>query len=180
LAHKKQIDALGVIQCVGDSFKQKFGRDSGGLLHEYNIENAETVVVALGSVAGTIKDATDELNAAGERFGVLSIASYRPFPAEAIRNSLKNAKRAIVVEKAFAVGIGGILSQEIELALKGLDVEVVSIIAGLGGRNITKSALKDCFLKKDHEKTTFLGLKEEIIAKEYQPLKGCGCKGGGQ
>jgi pyruvate ferredoxin oxidoreductase alpha subunit len=180
LAHKKQIDALGVIQCVGGAFRSKFGRDSGGLLREYNIENAETVVVTMGSVAGTIKDAVDEVNAEGKRFGVLSITSYRPFPEEAIKESLKNAKRVIVVEKAFAVGIGGVLSREIELALKGMNIEVVSVVAGLGGRNITKPMLKDCFLKKDRGDTTFLGLKEEIIEREYRPVITCCCKGGAQ
>ena len=134
----------------------------------------------MGSVAGTIKDAVDEVNAEGKRFGVLSITSYRPFPAEAIKESLKNAKRVIVVEKAFAVGIGGVLSREIELALKGTNIEVVSVVAGLGGRNITKPMLKNCFLKKDRQETTFLGLKDEIIEREYRPVKTCCCKGGAQ
>ena len=102
LAHKKQIDALNVVECVGNKFKEKFGRDSGGLVREYNLEKAETVIVTMGSVAGTIKDTIDELNKKGGKYGVLSIVSYRPFPTEAIRKALKNAKTVIVLEKAFA------------------------------------------------------------------------------
>jgi pyruvate ferredoxin oxidoreductase alpha subunit len=171
LAHLRQIDALGIIRCVGKMFHQKFGRDSGGLLREYHVENAETVIVTLGSVAGTIKDVVDELNAnGGGSFGVLSLISYRPFPADALREALGNAKRVIVIEKAFAAGIGGILSQEIELGLKNYNVEVFSVIAGIGGRNITKSMLKEYLLKTHYEKITFLGLKEDLIAREYKPV----------
>jgi len=173
LAHKKQMDSAALVQCVADKFAQKFGRDSGGLVREYNIDDAETVIITMGSVAGTIKDVVDELDG----FGVLSIVCYRPFPAEALRNSLKNAKKVIVVEKAFAVGVGGILSQEIELALKDTEIEVVSVIAGLGGRNITKPMLKGYFLKKNHDRTTFLGLREDIIAREYSPITSCKCGG---
>ncbi|MDR2781140.1 MAG: hypothetical protein LBB21_01605 [Holosporaceae bacterium] len=174
LAHLKFIDALGVIECVGEFFQNKFGRDSGGLLREYYIKN-ETIIITMGSVAGTVKDVVDELNSDGNSFGALSIISYRPFPADAIRDALKNAKRVIVVEKAFAVGIGGILSQEIELALKDSNIEVISVVAGLGGRNITKSMLKECFLKKRHEKINFLALKEDIIAQEYKQMVCGGC-----
>jgi pyruvate ferredoxin oxidoreductase alpha subunit len=175
LAHRRQIDALEVIKCVGKTFHQKFDRDSGGLFREYHTNNAETVIVTLGSVAGTIKDAVDELNADGNNFGVLSLISYRPFPADALREALKDAKRVIVVEKAFAVGIGGILSQEIELALKNSSSEVISVVAGLGGRNITKSMIKECLLRKDYPKATFLGLKEDVIAKEYKSINAaCG------
>jgi pyruvate ferredoxin oxidoreductase alpha subunit len=178
LAHRKRIESLEVIQCIGDAFRQKFGRDSGGLVREYNVQNAETVVVTMGSVAGTIKDLIDELNADGGSFGLLSVISYRPFPEDAIVNSLKNAKKVIVLEKAFAVGIGGILSQEIELALKHTNIEISSVVAGLGGRNITKPMLKEYFLNKNSEDTVFLGLKEDVIAREYKPMKLHGCGGG--
>ncbi|MDR2646388.1 MAG: hypothetical protein LBC04_04455 [Holosporaceae bacterium] len=168
LAHQKQIDALQVICCIGEEFKKQFGRNSGGLLSEYKTEDAEVIVVTLGSIAGTIKDVIDDLNSRGKKFGVISIVSYRPFPADALKDSLKRAKMVIVVEKAFAVGIGGILSHEIELIMKDTEVEVFSIIAGLGGRSITKPMLQEYFLRKKYEKATFLGLKKKIIADKYE------------
>ncbi|MDR2107024.1 MAG: hypothetical protein LBO73_00655 [Holosporaceae bacterium] len=167
LAHLRKKDSLEVIRRIGNEFAKQFGRDSGGLLHEYNTENAETIIVAMGSMVGTIKDLTDELNAEGEKFGVLSIASYRPFPAAAVAESLKNAEKIIVVEKAFALGVGGILSAEIRLALNG--GAVVTVVAGLGGRNITKQMLRECFLSKTDEETVFLGLKRDVISREYRP-----------
>ncbi len=176
LAHKRQIDSLGVIECAGKGFKEKFGRESGGLIHKYNTENADTIIVTMGSVAGTIKDVIDELNEKGGKYGVLSIVSYRPFPNEAVKEALRSAKNIIVVEKAFAVGIGGILSQEIELLMKDSNCEIKSVIAGLGGRAITKPMLTEYFLNNAKERTTFLGLKEDIIREEYKPLN-CGkCK----
>jgi pyruvate ferredoxin oxidoreductase alpha subunit len=191
LAHRKQIESLEVIDCVGKSFCKKFGRNSGGLLREYEIENADTVIITLGSVAGTIKDVVDELNNSRERendqkYGVISIVSYRPFPEEAIKKCLQNAnananvKRVIVIEKALAVGIGGFLSKEIELVLKNTNIDVVSVVAGLGGRNITKSMLKECLLKKNHDKITFLGLKEDVISRVHKPvnLNLCNCEKG--
>jgi pyruvate ferredoxin oxidoreductase alpha subunit len=177
LAHQKQIDAIGTIRCVGEKFSKKFGRNSGGLLREYDTADAETIIVTLGSVAGTIKDVIDDLNLQKEKYGVISIVSYRPFPANALRNSLKKAKRVIVLEKAFAIGIGGILFQEIELILKDTDIDVFSVIAGIGGRNITKPLLFEYFSNKNCEKITFLGLKKEIIAQEYGTANCSGCEG---
>lgn len=168
LAHRRQLDALSVIAATGKAFYDQFGRESGGLVHEYNIKDADTVVVTMGSVTGTVKDTIDELNAENDaKLGVLSIVSYRPFPTNEIKTALSNAKRVIVLEKAFAVGIGGILSQEIELLMKDRNCKIDSVIAGLGGREITKPMLRDYLLKSDVEKTTFLGLKESIVHSEY-------------
>lgn len=187
LAHKHQIDSLGIVECVGKKFQEKFGRNSGGLVRGYNLENADTVIVTMGSVAGTIKDTIDNLNAHGGKFGVLSIVSYRPFPREAIRDALQRAETVVVVEKAFAVGIGGVLFQEISLALKDRNVAVRSVIAGIGGRAITSKMIRE-YLENDlHRKyknssdgnMTFLGIHQDVIDSEYCPLEvcSCGCKG---
>lgn len=170
LTHRKHIDSLKIVERIGKEFQKKFGRDSGGLIRGYSLENADTVIVTMGSVAGTIKDVIDDLNAEGGKYGELSISSYRPFPAEAIRQVLIKTKEVIVLEKAFAVGIGGILFQEISLSLKNTDIKVKSVIAGLGGRAITSDMIKT-YLKNVHRNdTTFLGLKKEVIEREYRPF----------
>ena len=74
------------------SSPRHFGRDSGGLLHTYRTDDAETIVVALGSVLGTIKDAVDARREAGERVGVVGITSFRPFPFDAVRDALSGAR----------------------------------------------------------------------------------------
>ena len=113
LAHHKQKQALELIPQVQKEFEKIFGRQSGGLIHTYHCDDADTIIVALGSVVGTLKDVVDERRAQGEKIGVLSICSFRPFPFEAVGNALKNAKTIISFEKAFQVGIGGIVSSHI-------------------------------------------------------------------
>ena len=73
----------------------------------YRSEDAETIVVALGSVLGTIKDVVDDLREQGTRIGVVGIGSFRPFPAAAVRAALAGARRVVVIEKALAPGAGG-------------------------------------------------------------------------
>ncbi|MBI2312085.1 MAG: pyruvate ferredoxin oxidoreductase, partial [Betaproteobacteria bacterium] len=84
LAHAKQLQALERIPALAAEFRKVFGRDSGGLTHCYRCDDAETIVVALGSVLGTVKDVVDEMRDAGVRIGVLGICSFRPFPLGAI------------------------------------------------------------------------------------------------
>ena len=105
LAHERQMQALDLIPAVAAEFQAVFGRDSGGLLHTYEIEDAETVVIALGSVLGTIKDVVDERRARGEKIGVLGITSFRPFPLKAVEAAIGNAKRFVCLEKARRLSI---------------------------------------------------------------------------
>jgi len=145
LAHAKQMQALELIPEVADEFARAFGRPSGGLVRGYRAEDAETVVVALGSVLGTIEDTIDEMREEGVGIGALGIKSFRPFPLEEVRAALGGAKRVVVLEKAFAVGVGGIVSANVRMALSGIDLETHTVVAGLGGRPITKRSLRGLF-----------------------------------
>jgi pyruvate/2-oxoacid:ferredoxin oxidoreductase alpha subunit/pyruvate/2-oxoacid:ferredoxin oxidoreductase beta subunit len=107
LAHAKQLSALDLMPRITAEFAQRFGRDSGGLVRGYRTEDAETIVVALGSVIGRLKDTVDELRADGVKIGVLGIQSFRPFPLAAVRTALQGARRVVVLEKSFSVGLGG-------------------------------------------------------------------------
>jgi pyruvate ferredoxin oxidoreductase alpha subunit len=148
LAHVKQMQALDLIPGWAAQFREAFGRDSGGLMHGYRMEDADTVVVALGSVLGTIKDTVDGLREKGHRIGVLGITCFRPWPTEAIRKALAGAKKVIVVEKAFGVGLGGIVSANVRTS-SGSPDSVFTVIAGLGGRPITRESLTRIFLEVD-------------------------------
>jgi len=166
LAHAKQMQALELIPRDAAEFKKIFGRDSGGLVKPYRHEDAETIVVALGSVLGTIKDTVDEMRDDGHKIGVLGITAFRPFPLAAVREVLQNAKRVVVLEKSLAVGIGGIVSTNVRMALSGLHLHGYSVIAGLGGRAITKASLHKLFrsAEKDAlEHLTFLDLDQNIV-----------------
>jgi len=146
LAHAKQLQALDLIPEAAAEFERSFGRPSGGLVRGYRAEDAETVVVALGSVLGTIEDTIDELREEGVSIGALAIKSFRPFPMEEVRAALEGAKRVVVLEKALAVGVGGIVSANVRMALSGIQLHGYTTIAGLGGRPITKKSLRAHFL----------------------------------
>ena len=89
---------------ISGEFFDTFGRESGGLLRPYRLEGAETVVVALGSVNGTIQEAVDELREDGLAIGSVSICSFRPFPLEAAARALSEAKRVVVIEDTITTG----------------------------------------------------------------------------
>ncbi|WP_076465737.1 pyruvate ferredoxin oxidoreductase [Actinomyces mediterranea] len=169
LAHHRQMQALDLIPRVQAEFAEIFGRDSGGLGRPYRTEDAETIVVSMGSVLGTIKDVIDERRERGERIGVLGITSFRPFPTDAVHDALKNCRRFINVEKAFSVGIGGIVSSHCRSAVRGMGIENFEVFAGLGGRPITKAslhALLDEAAAGTLDEQTFLDLDRGLVDAE--------------
>jgi pyruvate ferredoxin oxidoreductase alpha subunit len=166
LAHAKQRQALELIPAWASEFKRIFGRDSGGLTHTYRLEDAETVVVALGSVLGTIKDTVDEMREQGVKIGVLGITCFRPWPTAAVRTALAGAKRVVVLEKSLAVGLGGIVSNNVSASYVGSPDAVHAVIAGLGGRSITRQSLRKVFteaVEGQLEPVTFLDLDYSIV-----------------
>ncbi|SPT52378.1 Pyruvate synthase subunit porA [Actinomyces bovis] len=171
LAHHRQLQALDLIPRVQKDFEAVFGRDSGGLVRPYKLEDAETVIVALGSMLGTIKDVVDERREGGEKLGVLGICSFRPFPSEAVREALSGCKRFVNIEKAFSVGIGGIVSSHCRSAVRGLSLDNYEVVAGLGGRPITKASLHemlDQLAAGELLFQTFLDLDEELVQRELE------------
>ena len=174
LAHHKQMQALDEIPGIAAEFQEIFGRDSGGLVRPYRTEDAETVIVALGSVLGTIKDVVDERREAGEKIGVLGITSFRPFPMLAIRGVLRHAQRVIILEKALAIGLGGIVSDNVRNALSGITLKGNTVIAGLGGRAITKVSLHKLFdeARADRlERLVFLDMDYDLVQREIERTK---------
>nr|WP_223875314.1 pyruvate ferredoxin oxidoreductase [Nanchangia anserum] len=173
LAHVKQLQALDLIPQVAGEFRDIFGRDSGGLVRPYKCDDAETIIVALGSVLGTIKDVVDARREAGEKIGVLGITSFRPFPFDAVADVLAGAKRFVCLEKAFSVGMGGIVASHCRASLsqRGQSVRNYEVIAGLGGRNITAHSLHE-MIDKAHadqlEMLTFLDLDRELVDRELE------------
>jgi len=174
LAHAKQMEALKLIPQYAAEFRKVFGRDSGGLLHTYRTEDADTVIVAMGSVLGTIKDTVDELRAAGHRIGVLGITCFRPFPIAAVAAALKQCKRFVVLEKSLAVGLGGILAVNVRMAVTGMGLKGYTVIAGLGGRAITRKSLLALFLKASTDEldlVTFLDLDWRVVNRQIEREK---------
>jgi pyruvate ferredoxin oxidoreductase alpha subunit len=169
LAHAKQLSALQRIPQIGAEFQRCFGRNTGGLLRGYHLAGAETVVVALGSVLGTLRETVDELRREGQRIGVLGITSFRPFPLAAVREALQGAQRVIVLEKSFSVGLGGVVSTDVRLALSGLSLRGCTVVAGLGGRAITQASLRRMLLEAVADRLpplSFLDLDMRIVERQ--------------
>lgn len=169
LAHLQHLRALTLLPDIAGSFERQFHRTSGGLCATYRTDDADIAVIALGSVIGTIKDAIDELRDEGVAVGCVKIGCYRPFPSRQIRTALEGCSRVIVVEKDLAVGIGGIVSADVRMALNGLSIPVHTVIAGLGGRSISAVSLKQMVCDARAERLSephFLDLNMKAVTEE--------------
>ncbi len=127
-----------------------------GLIEYYGPRNPKTILVAMGSVIGTIKEAADEIKGVG----VLKIKTYRPFPEDAILNILKKAKYAAVLDKSISLGHTGPLASDIKSAAQGkIKAKIQSFIVGLGGRDITGEMIKNIIgdVKKRNDGVKFIG-----------------------
>ena len=175
LAHRRQLDALETIPRVAAEFAAVFGRDSGGLVRPYRLDGAETVVIALGSVFGTLQDVVDLERDAGVSVGLLGVTSFRPFPYDAVREALAGAKRVVVLERALALGVGGIVATDVRSALVGAEIDQRTVIAGLGGRPITVPSLRGMVTSAvagELAPLTFLDLDTAVVERELARVNG--------
>jgi pyruvate ferredoxin oxidoreductase alpha subunit len=166
-------DVLRLIPKVSQEFQEIFGRDyKDGLVEEYCIKDADKVIVAMGSVCGTIKEAVDELRRKGKKVGLLKIISYRPFPYARIYNVLKDIPRVAVLDKALSLGAYAPLATDIKATFFGkkrAPKVISSFVAGLGGRDITLESIKEIFRKLTQKEVSleFIDLKPELLTEKY-------------
>ena len=142
LAQLRTQQALELLPQRAAELGTVLGHPVDGLVESYPTGEADTIVVALGSARGTLKDTVDELRSEGIPVGMLGLTSFRPFPYTAIRHALAGARRVIVLERAFSMGGGGIVSPEVRAALVDRPTRVYTAVAGLGGRAVTSAALR--------------------------------------
>jgi pyruvate ferredoxin oxidoreductase alpha subunit len=171
LQYYKQQSSFRLIEELSREFKRLFGREAGGLLRSYEMAEAETVIVAMGSINGTIKDVIDEMRAEGVSIGLVSLVTFRPFPTRALQQVLTQANDVIVIDKSLDTGMGGPLASNIALALRDLAhaPKMHSVIVGLGGRPVTKVSLHRVFRQamiQPWEGPHFLDLNDRVIARE--------------
>ncbi|TBR20340.1 pyruvate ferredoxin oxidoreductase [bacterium] len=166
-------DLLKFIPKVSEEFKSVFGRDyKDCLVEEYHTKDAEKVIVAMGSVCGTIKEVVDALRAKGKKVGLLRIISYRPFPYARAYEILKDVPKVAVLDKAVSLGGYAPLAVEIKSTFCGKKKSpkvVSSFVAGLGGRDITLESVKEIFTKLNTREVNleFIDLKPELLKEEY-------------
>jgi pyruvate ferredoxin oxidoreductase alpha subunit len=165
LAHAGLQRALTAVPAIAADFARSFGRQSGGLVHPYRLHDARLAVVAQGSVVGTLHEVIDDLRADGMTVGALTVTTYRPFPVAAVRAALRSARRVVVIDRALATGTGGFLAGDVRLALEGR-APCADVIAGLGGRPVTRDALRHCLLEAWHHRLgteSFLDLRQDLL-----------------
>nr|WP_304642017.1 pyruvate ferredoxin oxidoreductase [uncultured Parasutterella sp.] len=167
LAHAHHLQSLQVIDRVSKEFEEIIGRKSGGLIDLYRAEDAEVMVIALGSTIGTIKDVIDEMREDSKKVGLLGIKAYRPFPQQEVFAALEKVKTAVVIDRALQVGIGGVVTDDIIRSTRGLyKLNICGVIAGLGGRPIYKRSLHKVFdaaLRNELPELSFLDLEEKVV-----------------
>jgi len=150
--HKRsQIEATKharkVILDVADEFYKLTGRKYG-YFDEYRIDDAEAVIVVLGSAAGTTKCVVDKMRKEGKKVGVLKLRVFRPFPAEEIANALKDVPVVGVLDRMVSFGgWGGPVFNELRSAMYNMEKrpEVVNYHYGLGGRDINTEQIEETF-----------------------------------
>jgi len=149
---------------AGREFGEQFGRDYSALLEGYRLDDADTALVAMGSICGTAKDAVDEMRDAGRKVGLLKIRTYRPFPGPEIVEALKGVSTVAVLDKNISLGNGGAVGTEVKSALYGTGITVYDYIIALGGRDVRKrdiAAVVD--LAEKGEGDMFYGLRTEVL-----------------
>ena len=153
--------SLEVIKQANHEFAEVFGRKYD-FVEEYKCDDAETIIVAMGSICGTIKAVVDNLRANGEKVGLLKIRVFRPFPKDAIKEVLQKASKVAVLDKNISFGIGGVLYNEIKAKM---DVDAYGFIVGLGGRDITPDHIKEIIdkTKNPTNEVEWIGLRKEEL-----------------
>jgi pyruvate ferredoxin oxidoreductase alpha subunit len=171
LEARRQLRSLDAIQGVADRFHRVTGRRSGGLTSSYRLEDADVVLIGLGSLLGTAADVVDELRDEGLAVGLLGVTCFRPWPLDEIRKSLADASRVVVLNRALSVGFGTVLGADVRLTLAGSQVVVHDVVAGLGGRPVTRDLVRRLLVEavqgelSDHQ-LTFADLDVDLAERE--------------
>lgn len=160
---KKEYENLKLLVPNAIKHDEKKSLINNGLVEYYGPRNPKTILVAMGSVIGTIKDAVDIENKKflNASVGILKIKLFRPFPEKEIFNILKKAKYIAIIEKAVSLGsANGPLSLDLKASMQGkINAKMQNFIVGLGGRDITKNMIHKIItdVKKAGDGTKFVG-----------------------
>ncbi|MBK5092439.1 MAG: pyruvate ferredoxin oxidoreductase [Actinobacteria bacterium] len=168
LLHQSMQRASFTIREEANRFEEAFGRSYGDLLGSYRAEDAELLLVSMGSLLGTMKDAVDELRDGGHPVGIVKVRTVRPFPRTQLHDALADARIVGVIEKDISLGLEGILCSEIRSAFCGAarTPNISSFVVGLGGRDVTVDNIKDIalgLLSDDTCRVEVAGIDHEVL-----------------
>lgn len=134
-----------VVLEVNKAFAERFGRDYHGLVEEYRTDDAEAVLMTVGTVTGTARDVVDAYREKGKKVGLIKLRFLRPYPTEELRRIVSKVKAFGVYDRAVSFGVSGPNFIEAKSALYGLQVPAVNFITGLGGRDVTAEDVSKMF-----------------------------------
>lgn len=148
MIHAAMNRAKEKINIISSDFHRITGHPGAGLIETYQTEEADIILVAMGSMVGTIKEAIDAMRTDGIPVGLIKIRCYRPFPAEAILSHCQNAQAVAVLDRGFSMGCEGPLSLDVKATLSNLEKPLIfSYIAGFAGREVTTETIRKITIK---------------------------------
>lgn len=160
--HEGVLAARDAVEETERAFAEIFGRNYSGLIENYRTDDADYVIVTLGSIAGLCRETADKLREKGVRAGVVRIRYMRPFPNGEIADVLRNVKAYAVLEKDISFGNEGTVFTNVNSALKKADVNVkgYNFIGGLGGKNISAGDIEYIFsaIADGTDSVNFIGI----------------------
>jgi pyruvate ferredoxin oxidoreductase alpha subunit len=171
--HQAALRARAKIEAVAREFEKAFGHFRGGLIDTYATEDAEVILVAMGSVIGTLREAVDLLRGEGVKVGLVKVRSFRPFPAEALRQAISHAGAVAVLDRALSYGYQGVFATDVKAALYDAPQRplILGLMVGFGGREVNLDTVREIVqrtrraLDTGHvpNESEFIGLKTEIM-----------------
>jgi len=162
--------AADVLPEVEDAYSRVTGRHHGGALPMYRVDDADAVLVTMGTATTTARDVVDDLRSRGVKVGLAKLRVFRPFPVRALRALAALVDRIGVLDRSFTFGAWGAAHAEVAAALYGATRRplVRGYVAGLGGRDIAPATIEATFrslLRGDGPETEWLDVKqrEEVV-----------------
>ena len=145
--HKAMMDSLDLIQEVDKEYGDRFGRYYNGLIDTYMCDDAEIVLVTVGSVTGTARIVVDKMRKEGKKVGLLKLRYMRPFPEKEVNEVLKDKAVIGVLDKDISFGFEGTIFTNVNSSLSRLSKKPASynFVAGMGGRDISKQNIEEMY-----------------------------------
>jgi pyruvate ferredoxin oxidoreductase alpha subunit len=134
-----------VVGEVNAAFAKQFGRDHGGMIDPYMVDDAEAVLVTMGTASSTAREVVDEFRSRGKKVGLVKLRFWRPYPTEQMRKIAEKVKAVGVFDRAVSYGVGGPSFIEFRNASYGLNIPVTNFIGGLGGRDVSSVDVRFMF-----------------------------------
>ena len=172
LHHKAMLKVKDVVKEADERFGKIFGRNHGGLAVGYQTEDADYIMITVGSISGLVREVVDELRAEGKKVGNVKLRFLRPFPEEELYDLTKKAKVIGTIEKDISFGYQGTIYTNVNAALikQGQSLASYNFIGGRGGKDISREDIRAAFKalmahgkeKQDYVQWIGLGVEEDV------------------